>query len=270
MTGWLIYSREEAERNAWFIGQLIAAAQNCRLDLELKIEEELQPDDAQPDFALYRGRDFDISRGLEDAGVRVFNRTEVNRIANDKLAASQLAMMLGVPAIPTAKVRAVDEIRSFPAVVKTADGHGGSDVFLLEDEKSAAELFAERPTEQWIVQPFIDHTPSDVRLYMLGVVCIGAVKRTGAGSFKSNVALGGTAEPFSPPAALTAFAERIAKALKSDYVGIDFIQDQDGIWLFNELEDPVGARSLYAAGDLDVAEELMKYISDKLDDPFAG
>ena len=56
----------------------------------------------------------------------------------------------------------------------------------------------------------------------------------------------------------------IARALKSDYIGIDFILLPDGRWLFNEIEDPVGARSLYTTHDFSVAGKLMGYIKGKL------
>ncbi len=267
MNGWLVYSREDSVRNEWFAGRLSEAAADTGMQLQLMIEEELTELPGLPQFAVYRGRDHLFSRRLEEAGVRVFNRSEVTRIAIDKLQTAQLAMVLGIPAIPSRKLRDAAEILSFPAVMKTADGHGGKDVHLCESASEAGQLLKDHPEEQWIVQPYIEHGASDVRLYMIGGECAGAVRRTGTGTFKSNVSLGGRAEPFSPPAPLLKFAETIVKAVKSDYIGIDFIRNEEGVWLLNEIEDPVGARSLYETGELDVARELMQYISRKLKEP---
>ena len=96
---------------------------------------------------------------------------------------------------------------------------------------------------------------------------MGGVKRTGLESFKANVSLGGTTERFDAPAPLRRFAEKIAQALKSDYIGIDFIQSSDGVWVLNEIEDPVGARSLYETTNLNVAQEVMQHIYKKLEKP---
>lgn len=264
MNGWLIYSRAEAGRNSWFIGRLQEAARDWNIILDVKLEEELASLEDLPDFVLYRGRDFTVSRKLESAGVRVFNRSEVSRIANDKFQTAQMAQLLGIPVIPTAALSSPESVRQYPAVAKTADGHGGSGVRLLSSAEDTAALLAERPEETWLVQPYVEHGATDVRLYMLGDLCIGAVKRRGSDTFKSNVSLGGSAERFVPPAALERMAETLAKALKSDYIGVDFIRSEDGVWLLNEIEDPVGARSLYATGGRDIAADLVEYISSRL------
>ena len=95
---------------------------------------------------------------------------------------------------------------------------------------------------------------------MIGNEIVGAVKRTGNGSFKSNYTLGGSVEKYI----LSNWQEKdvkiISQAIKSDYVGIDFILLPDGRWMLNEIEDPVGARSLYTTHDFSVAEKLMGYI----------
>ncbi len=43
-------------------------------------------------------------------------------------------------------------------------------------------------------------------------------------------------------------------------MSFDFLLLPDGSWLLNEIEDPVGARSLYKTHDFSVAEKVIKYI----------
>ena len=74
---------------------------------------------------------------------------------------------------------------------------------------------------------------------------LGAVKRTGNGSFKSNYTLGGSVEKYILSSWQEKEVQTIARAIKSDYIGIDFLLLPDGRWLLNEIEDPVGARSFY-------------------------
>ncbi len=100
---------------------------------------------------------------------------------------------------------------------------------------------------------------------MLGEEVLGAVKRIGPkDSFKSNFTLGGAVEKYILDSQQRAEVEKIAKALKSDYIGIDFLLLPDESWLFNEIEDPVGARSYYETTKEDIAEPIMKYIHEKL------
>ncbi|MDW0109657.1 ATP-grasp domain-containing protein [Sporosarcina aquimarina] len=262
MKGFIYYEEADAVRNRWFIDELIKAGSVYDLDVELRVEDETGLDSA--DFIVYRGRDFEVSRKWEQDGMLVVNRSEVNRIANDKLQTFQLGALLGIPAIPTKLVTSADAIHEYPVVVKTVDGHGGEDVHLCETVAEVEQTISRYIGRQLLVQPFIEHNSSDIRLYVIGDEVVGSVRRTGVNNFKANVTLGGTAERFDAPAPLRDFAERIAKALKSDYIGVDFIQNNGGVWLLNEIEDPVGARSLYETSELNVAQEVMRHIHKKL------
>ena len=216
MKGILYYEKEDAARNDWFINELIKAGQVLGVDMRLETESlRTLKEDA---FLFYRGRDFEWSRKWESEGIRVINRSEVNRIANDKLQSAQLGAMLGIPVIPTKQLNSVETIHSYPVVVKTASGYGGTDVHLCQSANDAMKLLEQYERESLIVQPYLEHGNSDVRLYVIGNEVVGGVKRTGLESFKANVSLGGTTERFDAPAPLRRFAEKIAQALKSDYI----------------------------------------------------
>ena len=195
----------------------------------------------------------------------MFNRAEVNVIANDKWKAIQLVQLLGIVAVPTRKIQSVTNIQEFPIVLKTVDGHGGTQVELLHSLVIAEEFISKHKTQTIIAQTFIESNATDIRVFMLGKEVIGAVKRIGAkDSFRSNFTLGGTVEPYSLDSKQLAEVEKIATALKSDYIGIDFLLLPDGNWLFNEIEDPVGARSYYETTGKDIAVPIMGYIQKRL------
>lgn len=263
MKGYIYYEEEDAIRNQWFIDELIKEGSANQLDVELCTDDAPLPDDVQ--FVIYRGRDSGKSRKFESDGILVFNRSEVNRIANDKLQMYELATILGIPAIPTWRLNSTLDVQEYPVVIKTADGHGGVEVHLFTTGSEVDEVRARYPHKHLLIQPYIEHGSSDVRLYIIGNEVVGAVKRTGIGSFKANVALGGRAERFDPPSSLRDSAVRIAKALKSDYIGVDFVQNHEGVWLLNELEDPVGARSFYETSEVNVAREVMQHIRKKIE-----
>lgn len=263
MKGLVYYNRTEAERNKAFIADLLEEAR--RLDMELRLLLDDEQPDANADFILFRSRDNRKAISFEKAGFRLFNRSEVNRIANDKHQTFELSTLLGIPAIPTKKVQQPEDISTaYPVVLKTVDGHGGDEVFLCRTPVEAEAFFQRFPHRQLIVQPYIESGAQDIRVFVIGNEVAGAVKRTGNDSFKSNYTLGGSIEKYTLAAWQEKEALTIARALKSDYIGIDFLSTPDGGWLLNEIEDPVGARSLYATHDFSVAQKLLEHIKDQL------
>ena len=114
-----------------------------------------------------------------------------------------------------------------------------------------------------IVQPYIESAATDIRVFVIGEEVIGAVKRTGNDSFKSNYTLGGSVEKYTLSDWQNKEVTTITSALQSDYIGIDFLLLPDGRWLLNEIEDPVGARSLYSTHDYSVAKILVSYIKEQ-------
>jgi len=262
--GIVYYRPDEAARNVSFIKLLKLAAERTGLVLTLSV----YPDDlsADADFIIFRERNAKLARELENAGHRLFNRAQINQIANDKFATYQLATFLGIPAVPSRLVESPDELDTYPSVLKSVYGHGGVEVACVLDEMEAGWFFTRFMDRRIIGQPFIESGAADVRLYMVGNELAGAVKRTGSSGFKSNFTLGGRVDPHMPSADMVRAAQRITRALKSDYIGVDFLLLPDGGFLLNEIEDPVGARSLYETSDVDIADVLMQHIKLKLND----
>lgn len=268
MKGYLYYSSVEAERNKGFIDDLIHSAKQLHMELTLIVDEE-HPG-KETDFIIFRDRNPELSAKWEAAGFRLFNRSEVNRIANDKYKTYELAALFGIPAVPTKKIGSVNDLSAYPIVLKTRDGHGGHEVSLCQSKVEADIFFNKFAGRHIISQPFVESNSTDIRVFMLGNEVLGAVKRMGQDSFKSNYTLGGSVERYALSASQEKEVQTIAKALKSDYIGIDFLLLPDGRWLLNEVEDPVGARSLYVTHNISPAAELMKYVKRKLEGEVIG
>ncbi|WP_172369021.1 ATP-grasp domain-containing protein [Sporosarcina jiandibaonis] len=261
MKGYVYYSLTESVRNYAFIEDLIEKAEHIGIELRLIVDND-QPS-ADADFILFRDRNPEKAALFERLGFRVFNRSEVNRIANDKLQSFELAALLGVPSVPTKKLNSAEDVKSYPAVLKTADGHGGDEVYLSTSMKETESFITRFKNRNLIAQPYIESNATDVRVFVIGKEVVGAVKRTGNDSFKSNYTLGGSVEKYVLSSWQEKEVVRIARALKSDYIGIDFLILPDGRWILNEIEDPVGARSLYTTYDFSIAEKLMGYIKEQ-------
>ena len=48
-------------------------------------------------------------------------------------------------------------------------------------------------------------------------------------------------------------------------VGIDFIFDEEGRFLFNEIEDVVGSRTLSALSEINIVWEYLNFIKNSVD-----
>lgn len=262
MKGFLFYEMTDAERNKEFIVTLIEKANINGIVLNLVHQKKDIADDA--DFILFRSRNPELAKKLELKGYRLFNRAEVNKIANDKYKTFQLAQFLGIHAVPTTILKNLEDIHDYPVVLKTADGHGGHEVERCNNEKEAAKYVESMEGKQLLLQPYIETESTDVRVFVIGQEVVGAVKRMGQNSFKSNFTLGGRVEKYVVPSSIEQAGLKIARALKSDYIGVDFLLLPDGTWMLNEIEDPVGARSFYETHDCDIAELLIYHIKKEL------
>ncbi len=250
----LLYESVDAKRNGAFILELQRYA-----DFELICWDEWDAVGLENLVAklkdqtvLFRCRRPAAARLLEDRGIRLINRAEVNRIANNKWLSHQLFQLLGVPSVPTFR-----EPHEFPCVAKTVDGHGGNEVEIVESAEALPAFESET-----IYQPIVPHT-ADVRAYVIGEEVVGAVKRSSDTSFKKNFSLGAGVERYVLDSIQELQVLKIARAVKADYIGVDFLLLEDGRHLFNEIEDPVGARSFYQMHDENIAELLVRYVEKK-------
>ena len=143
---------------------------------------------------------------------------------------------------PTLITRSADEIRDFQkahgaVVIKPLHGNGGKAIFRVPAEGdnlgALMEVFNTTWPEPHMVQPFLpDVAKGDKRIVLIDGEVTGAInRRPGEGEFRSNLAVGGSAEPTE----LTAREREICaamgprlKALGLIFVGIDVI---GGEWL---------------------------------------
>lgn len=266
MRGLLIYDRAGAERNKWFVGRLIETA-NCRgCELELVIyedgiDEALTP---LPNFAIVRTIHPKLNKRLEELLIPTYNNYATSRVANDKWQTALLACELGIPVMDTLPITENDQPETFyyPIVIKAVDGHGGNEVFWVDNVQKCKQIMSYLSGKNAIAQVPCDTPGIDTRVYVLGERIVAAVKRTSNSDFRSNFSLGGSAELILPTKDMIMVIDKLRKRLKFDLVGVDFIR-HNGEWILNEIEDVVGTRMLYSLTDIDIADEYVKYIIEK-------
>ncbi|MDJ0977705.1 MAG: glutathione synthase [Erythrobacter sp.] len=138
---------------------------------------------------------------------------------------------------PTLVTRSVDEVRAFMAehgavVVKPIHGNGGKAIFRIpadgDNLTALLEVFNQTWPEPHMVQPFLPEvTEGDKRIVVIDGEIAGAINRIpGEGEFRSNLAMGGSAEPTGLTDREREICEAMGPNLKRlglTFVGIDVI-----------------------------------------------
>lgn len=256
MNGIIIYNSFDIAKNKWFISSIIDSFKEKGINVELIEESTLDYKSLNcVDFAIYRGRDYRISKSIEDEGILVFNNSKTSKIANDKYLFYQYLVGYSFPSMET--YSSIDEIRSSLFVAKPIDGHGGNGVYLFSSKEEYLEKVDLKDRSRYIFQKPSSDLGIDLRVYVLNKKIYGSVLRKAKeGEFRSNFSLGGNVTYFDPPIEIKELALKIAYEFDSFFVGIDFIVDK-GNWVVNEMEDPVGTRMLYQTSSKNVVSDYV-------------
>ena len=267
MTGWIVYDAQGAERNGWFLSSFIQTFARYGVDLQKKIVSGVA-DFAEltrsplPDFAIVRTIAPDINRFLEENSVLVFNNYQTAKVANNKWLTHLLCRDLQIPTMKTELLSSSPSL-SFPFVIKSLDGHGGTEVFLINDRQGLDEMLAKVNTSNFLAQEFCSSPGKDMRVYVLGGKVICGILRSSDNDFRSNFSLGGQVCVGEVSQAQTNAIEKLFGALGFDFVGVDFIL-HNGEWVLNEIEDVVGTRMLYRCTDIDIVDLYVRHILTRL------
>ena len=177
---------------------------------------------------------------------------------------------------PTLITRSTDEVRAFQkehgaVVVKPLHGNGGKAIFRVPAEGdnlgALFEVFNSTWPEPHMVQPFLpDVAKGDKRIVLIDGEVTGAInRRPGEGEFRSNLAVGGSAEATE----LTPREQEICaamgprlKELGLIFVGIDVI---GGEWLTEiNVTSPTGIVAIDAFNGTDTPALIWDTIEAKL------
>ena len=177
---------------------------------------------------------------------------------------------------PTLVTRSVDEVKRFMAehgavVVKPIHGNGGKAIFRVpadgDNLTALFEVFNQTWPEPHMVQPFLPEVAEgDKRIVLIDGEVAGAINRIpGEGEFRSNLAMGGSAEPTG----LTEREQEICAARGPDlkrlgltFVGIDVI---GGKWLTEiNVTSPTGIVAISEFDGTDLAGMIWDAIEGRL------
>lgn len=280
MNGWLIYAGEDARRNKSFIDWMMEEATCAGLDLTFVSKEDLTigvkngnpvvlfqgKDVPLPSFAIIRTIDPMLTLQLEACGVETFNSSRVSEICNDKAKTHQYLAPHSIPMMDTFFIKGADFPPAnpplpYPYIVKRVDSRGGRDVHWIDSIKRATELADRLKEHNLILQQPAPVLGKDLRVFVVGDEIVAAILRESNSDFKANYTLGGSARLYSLSDEEKNHIHRIMKLFSFGMVGIDFLFDEEGNLLLNEIEDVVGSRTLSAKSSINIVEKYMNHIA---------
>lgn len=282
LLGWLIYDKQGAEYNHSYIRMHMEEAKKLNMEIQLKYAEDFlfgvqngnmfclykQKNTQLPDFVICRTIRPDLSYYLEFCGILVFNNARVAEICNDKAKAHAYLSGKGIPMADTMFLTNKDfedYYQSIPCqtVIKAVAGHGGQQVFCKTSDNKD-EIIRGIGSSDVVLQKLTGRAHQDVRVYVIGKEIIAAVCRTATSGFKSNYSLGGSVELYTLSEKQKILVNKIIDQFDFGLVGIDFLIGDDGEFIFNEIEDVVGARMLYQCSDINLVGLYLEFIKREL------
>lgn len=303
MEAWLIYYRDSAEYNKKYIEFYIEEGKKLDIHIRLLLVEELEfgvkdsrwflkiqnCELPKPDFVICRAIYPLLCKQLELMGIRVFNNSFVAEICNDKAKTYQYLAGTGIKMIDSSFYRngqLKEILYQVPkrTVIKAVDGHGGSQVFLIneavtkpsnekqsdigyqsfdQDIDRSSILDAFKGSDA-VIQPLTGSRHQDLRVYVIGKDIIASVLRTAKEGFRSNYSLGGEVSLYQLSEEEKEIIYKVTDQFDFGLVGIDFIIGDEGELIFNEIEDVVGSRMLYQCSDINIVERYLIFIKNKI------
>ena len=224
--------------------------------------------------AIFWDKDYYLAKDLENLGVRLFNKADSIRICDDK-GLTHLALKGKVPMPKTilcpksypsftgldySYVDKVIEELKLPLIIKQSFGSFGKEVYLLNTREEVFNKVKELGAKPFIFQEFISSSyGKDVRIYLVGKKCVGAILRTAKDGFVANITSGGHAEEFTLPENFKQIAEKAAEILDLDFCGVDILFGKDGP-LLCEVNSNAHFKGFESATGKNVAKEIINHV----------
>lgn len=267
-----------ASESAWHTQDLLRAARSRAIDATIadftRLDEAFHKQSSTVivrsmpagslEQVIYR---MDLLHVAEQRGATIWNPPRALECCIDKYLTTARLIAAKIPTPRTwcgqtaeAAMTAFEELGG-DVVVKPLFGSEGRGLIRVNHPDLAARVFAaiEQVRGVLYLQKFIDHPEGDLRAFVLGGSVLSSVRRRSQTDWRTNIALGGTAEPID----LTAEEERLAiaaaEATGCPIAGVDLIAGPGGP-LVLEVNAVPGWRALSRVTGIDVAAAAIDYV----------
>lgn len=203
---------------------------------------------------------------MEVAGIKVINSTYPFRRSRDKYATQYTLQAAGIPIPKTftteSLARAYEKTQEMiPIIYKPILSSMGKGSIKFDEVDLAYNAYKmlNRLYHPLIIQGYIPNPGRDIRIFVIGDECVGAVyKYIPKGQWKSNVAQGGKMVEEEMPSEIIELGFKAARTMGLDYCGVDIMESSDGPVVI-EVNAAPGWQGLNEATGKDVAELIVRY-----------
>ena len=278
-------------RITWEVKQLIAEFEKNQIKYELlnnqKVYYRLSKEkDLKSNFDLILERSLSYLRGLyscailETKGYKVINNFECLTTSGNKLLTTLKLIEKKIPTPETciafkdrSAINAIEGNTGYPAIIKPIIGSWGRLIAKLEDYNSATanlecrEIMGNIYQKIYYLQEYIPNpnskNPTDIRVFVIGNKCVAAMARfSPEKDFRSNIAVGGTAEPIELSPELEKLSIQSSKAINGEIVGIDLMIKKGNLNVI-EINGTPQFKGIASATKINIASEIVEYIMNK-------
>lgn len=212
----------------------------------------------------------DILHRLIRNGFIVINHPSAIEKCIDKFYAISLLQENGIPIPKTIVTENSEEaLKAFyelgeDIVIKPLFGSRGIGITRVTNSEIAIRIFR---TLQFMnnvlyIQEFIPHGKRDIRAFVIGDKVVASMYRE-AESWKTNVAQGAKPKSTELPNEIEEIVLKAAKIVGCEIAGIDILEGENGP-VINEINSQPGFRGLQSVTKINIAEEIIKYVIEKI------
>ena len=281
-------------RLTWEIKQLINEMEINHVNYKLINNQQIyynisKEKDLKEDFDIILERSLSYLRGLyscailESKGYNVINNFECLNLSGNKLLTNLKLIEKNIPTPETciafkleSALKAIEEKIKYPAVLKPIIGSWGRLVAKLDNYSSASgnlecrEEMGNFFQKIFYLQKYIaleegtnERNPTDLRVFVVGNKCVAAMGRFHSDKeFRSNIAIGGTAEPIEITSELKNLSLKASEAVKGEITGVDLMNDQGNLKVI-EVNGTPQFKGVSTATKINVASEIIEYLLNK-------
>ena len=232
------------------------------------------------DFCIFLDKDKYALLGIEKLGLPLYNAYEPITVCDDKMLTYLALANNGIPMpktlpgllcfddnakIKDSTVNGIITELGLPLIVKECFGSLGKGVYLAKTREELVEICNKIKCKPHLFQEYISESfGKDIRTIVIGGKVVGSIMRVSNGDFRSNISSGGHGEPYDLPDEMKELAIKIAKILKLDYCGMDFLIGENGKPLVCEVNSNAFFKGFEQVTGINVAKIYAEFILNDL------
>ena len=210
-----------------------------------------------------------ISRIFEAHGIPVVNPSIVAERCGDKYITSQLLAKNGIstPRVLMAfdeepALRAI-ETMGYPCVLKPVVGSWGRLLARVESREMAETLIEHKATlgvnhQVFYIQEYINKPGRDIRAFVIGDECIGAIYRSSE-NWITNTARGGVATNCPVTGEIAEICYRAAGAVGGGLLALDLFETENGFTI-NEINHTMEFRNSITTTGINIPQKMIEHV----------